>query len=75
MAFIREIIRKGSEDFRLDPTQIHAEIKLARSANGETFLNIRTYGRETREKPNEMSQKLQLGPEAIEQLKRILEEV
>lgn len=35
MAFIREIIRKGFEDFRLDPTQIHAEVKLARSRNGE----------------------------------------
>lgn len=75
MAFIREIIRKGFEDFRLDPTQIHAEVKLARSRNGEIYLNVRTYGSPNREKPESPSQKLQLGPEAIAQLKRILDEV
>lgn len=75
MAFIRQILRKGHEDFKLDPTQIHAEVKLARSPNGQTYLNIRTYGSVNREKPESLSQKLQLGPEAIEQLKRILAEV
>jgi hypothetical protein len=75
MAFILDILRKGSEDFKLDPTQIHAEVKLAHSPNGEIYLNIRTYGSAAREHPNDMSQKLQLGPDAIAQLKRILAEV
>ena len=75
MAFIEQIHRKGHEDFKLDPTQIHAEVKLAHSPNGQTYPNIRSYGSQTREKPESLSQKLQLGPEAIAQLKRILEEV
>lgn len=75
MAFIEQILRKGHEDFKLDPTQIHAEVKLAHSPNGQIYLNIRTYGSVNREQPENMSQKLQLGPEAIEQLKQILEEV
>jgi len=75
MAFIHTILSKGREKFRLDPTQIHAEVKFANSRTGETYLNIRTYGSEDREKPNIASQKLQLGPEAIAQLKRILAEV
>ena len=75
MAFIKQILRKGGEDFKLDPTQIHAELSVVRNSEGDTFLNIRTRGSLDREKPGTANQKLQLGPEAIEQLKRILTEI
>lgn len=75
MAFFHTILNKGQEDFRLDPTQIHAELTLAFSKTGDAFLNIRTRGSETREKPGSANQKLQLGREAIAQLKQILAEV
>ncbi|NBR78551.1 MAG: hypothetical protein EBT71_00665 [Alphaproteobacteria bacterium] len=40
---------------------------------GNTFLYIRTFGSEERENPEKPSQQFQLGPEAIAQLKEILE--
>lgn len=42
---------------------------------GRSYLKIRTFGSDERDKPQSASQIIQLGPEALAQLKRILEEV
>jgi hypothetical protein len=39
------------------------------------FLSLRAYGSDDREQPDKLSQKLQLGPDVLAQLKRILEGV
>lgn len=75
MAYITNIDFEGEEAFRLDPTQIVARAKFARNEAGQVFLNLRTYGSDNRKQPDKWSQKLQLGPDALAQLKRILERV
>lgn len=75
MAYITNIDFEGEEELRLDPTQIVARAKFARNEAGQVFLSLRTYGWNDREQPDQVSQKLQIGPDALAQLKRILEGV
>ncbi len=72
MAYITNIDFEGEEAFRLDPTATVAKCKFARNEYGDIYLNIRSHGSKNRENPNDLSQKLQLGPDALVQLKRIL---
>ncbi|HAL84391.1 MAG: hypothetical protein CML80_02860 [Rhodobiaceae bacterium] len=75
MAYITNIDFEGEEELRLDPTQIVARAKFARNESGQVFLSLRTYGSDDREHPEKWSQKIQLGPDTLAQLKRILEGV
>ena len=75
MAYITNINFEGEEELRLDPTQIVARAKLARNEAGQVFLNLRTYGSDARKTDKKLSQKFQLGPDTLAQLKRILEGV
>lgn len=75
MAYITNIDFEGGDELRLDPTQIVARAKFARSEAGQVFLSLRTYGSDNRDRPDQVSQKLQIGPDALVQLKRILEGV
>ena len=75
MAFIKEIRNKGREDFRLDRTQTIAQISISENNRGQRFLSIRTNGSEQRENPDQSSQKIQFGPETIQELKKILADI
>ena len=68
--FERENLRKPKVD-----KPVHRATYSIDTIDGTTFLKIRTFGAANRLYEYDPSQIIQLGPEAIEQLKLILAEV
>ena len=52
-----------------------ATFSVFRDAEGRSYLQIDTYGSATRKMPGKKSQSLQFGPDALAQLRTILEGV
>jgi hypothetical protein len=71
MAWAKSIERK-SDDGRLQPTQLVAQVKAFTPNGSPPIVQIDTYGSEERKIPGKQSQTLQLGKEAAFELKKIL---
>lgn len=75
MALIKKFdIEQSSRTIVHKPVH-RATIRLFESDDGKKVVNVSMYGSASRKKPDGISQSIQFGPEAIAQLKRILEEV
>ena len=71
MALISNIKNKS-----VQPHRKHQEVEATYdiiSSDGETFLQITTYGSSSREYPGKASQVIQFDKQSIEQLKRIIQ--
>ena len=75
MALIEELDKEVLDRVKVQDPVLKASYSIFEDENGTKFLHIRTFGSVNREMPDKPSQQLQFGPEAIAQLKRILEEV
>jgi len=75
MALIEKLEREKLERVKIQDPVLKATYSILTDENGNKFLYIRTFGSVNREIPDKPSQQIQLGPEAIAQLKKILEEV
>ena len=72
MAIIRKL-----EKIQLERDSKHSEVDctyaIVEDANGDRYLQIDTYGSATRQIPGKKSQSIRFSPEAIKQLKSIIE--
>jgi hypothetical protein len=70
------IVRK-MEKIQLERDTTHSEVQstysIVQDASGQRYLQIDTYGSVTREMPGKKSQSIRLSPEALEQLREIIE--
>jgi len=67
MALVRKLTHK-----KLDRIGIHSEVECTYSIDGQ-YLQIATYGSKSRRNPDTVSQTIRFAPEAIEQLKAVLQ--
>ena len=65
-------IIKNLEKINLDRNVRHTEVEATYSIIDDKYLQIDTYGSETRQERGKKSQSIRLSPEAIVQLKDIL---
>jgi hypothetical protein len=72
MALIRKLERSS-----MSRNSVHDEVEctytIFRDKTGRRYLQIDTYGSSRREFPGKKSQSVQFGPEAIGELRRLLE--
>ena len=71
------LVKKLSK-VRMDRNAVHAPVKDAtfsvfEDENGRSYLQIDTYGSPTRKLVGKKSQSLQFGPDALRQLRQILD--
>ena len=75
MALITEFIPEWLDDTKVQEPVVKATYSIFKAERGKRYLYIRTFGSKDRVKKGQPSQFFQLDAEAVEQLKRILEEV
>ena len=72
MALVRSI-----ENLRMERNTVHDGVRATycvfRDDRGDAYLQIDTYGSSRRQIPDKKSQTIQFGPEALGQLREILE--
>ena len=73
MALIERFEKEQPQRVKIQKPVSRATYSILTDERGNQFLYIRTFGSAEREVPGKPSQQVQLGPEAIEQLREILE--
>ena len=69
---------KSIERISLERNTVHGDVRATycvfRDSRGDAYLQIDTYGSPRRQIPNKTSQTVQFGPEAVAQLREILDD-
>ncbi len=73
MALITKFEKDNREFKSIHPTQVVAKY-IVNHSNGKTTLQLNTYGSDTRDIPNKLSQTIQLDEKAAKELITILKE-
>ena len=72
MALITELIKADTKNFKVHNPTHRCDFFSFKDEYGNAYLQIETFGSETRANPDIPSQTVQFSPKAIEQLKDIL---
>ncbi len=73
MGLVTKLLRQPLQ-IRANHLEVECTYDVVTEADGKKYLQLDTYGSRKREMPGKKSQSIRLSPEAIAQLKRILEE-
>jgi len=73
MAIVRKL-EPHTLEFNSNHTEVDCTYSIVEDTSGEKFLQIDTYGSKKRKIPGKKSQSIRFSPEAIEQLKMIIDE-